>query len=251
MLSFAGTHLASEQAPHQADSGPAPAPQPVARFMDTGEIDKLRKEESWRLFRIMGEFVEGFDELPHFLPCVTVYGSARTREGQPHYELAKRVGRALGARGYNVLTGGGPGIMEAANRGAFEAGVKSVGLNIWLPNEQESNPYTTASLRFRYFFVRKVMLVKYSSAFILLPGGFGTLDEMFETLTLVQTRRIRPLPIILLGSDFWEGLLSWMRQRLVQDGAIDAADMNLLHVTDDVEQAMRIVDQSGARAAPE
>jgi hypothetical protein len=212
--------------------------------MNSSEIDKLRKEEPWRLFRIMGEFVDGFDELPNFVPCVTVYGSARTKAGDPYYDLARRVGSALGQRGYNVLTGGGPGIMEGANRGAFEAGVRSIGLNIWLPHEQESNPYTTSSLRFRYFFVRKVMLVKYSAAFILLPGGFGTLDEMFETLTLVQTGRTRPLPIILMGTPYWTGLLNWVRETMVSEGMADASDLDLLQVTDDVETAMAIVDRS-------
>lgn len=208
------------------------------------EIDKLRKEEPWRLFRIMGEFVEGFDTLPEYVPCVTVFGSSRVPENHPYYEQARQIGRALGQRGYTVLSGGGPGAMEAVNRGAFEVGAQSIGLNIYLPQEQTPNPYTTVSMRFRYFFVRKVMLVKYSTAFFLLPGGLGTLDELFETLTLIQTKKVRPFPVILIGTAFWGGLLDWMRETLVKERMIAKDDMHLFRCTDDLDEAMTLVDES-------
>ena len=211
------------------------------------EIDKLRKEEPWRLFRIMGEFVEGFDTLPEYVPCVTVFGSSRVPEDHPYYEQARKIGRALGERGYTVLTGGGPGAMEAVNRGAFEVGAQSIGLNIFLPHEQVPNPYTTASMRFRYFFVRKVMLVKYSTAFFLLPGGFGTLDELFETLTLIQTQKVSPFPVILIGTNFWNGLLTWIRDTLVREQMIMPEDLGLLRCTDDLDEAMALVDESRRR----
>ena len=200
----------------------------------TTEIDKLRKEEPWRLFRIMGEFVEGFDALPKYVPCVTVFGSSRVPEEHPYYQLSYRVGRELGQRGYTVLTGGGPGTMEAVNRGAYEAGAQSIGLNIWLPHEQVANRYTTESMRFRYFFVRKVMLVKYSTAFFLLPGGFGTLDELFETLTLIQTQKVRPFPVILMGVRFCEGLLNWIRSALVKERMISPEELDIFRSQLDV-----------------
>ena len=163
------------------------------------EINDLEKKESWRLFRIIGEFVEGFDVLPQFLPAVTIFGSARTSEDDPNYKLAMELAEELVREGFSVLTGGGPGVMEAANRGAKQGGGNSIGLNIELPAEQSANAFLTFGLSFRYFFVRKVMLVKYASAFFLLPGGFGTLDELFETLTLIQTNKIRPFPVVLIG----------------------------------------------------
>ena len=206
------------------------------------EINDLAKEESWRLFRIIGEFVEGFDVLPGYLPTVTVFGSARIPEGDPLYHLASTLGAKLVAQGYTVMTGGGPGIMEAANRGAFEGEGESVGLNIELPREQRPNRFLTLSLSFRYFFVSKVMLIKYSTAFIMLPGGFGTLDEMFETLTLIQTKKIRPLPVILMGSDYWGGLLDWLRNQVVARGLIAEADLGLFHVLDDVDEAVAVVN---------
>jgi uncharacterized protein (TIGR00730 family) len=212
--------------------------------MNSSEIDKLRKEEPWRLFRIMGEFVEGFEELPRFVPCVTVFGSSRVKESSPHYELARELGRKLGERGYTVLTGGGPGVMEGANRGSVEGGAQSVGLNIDIPTEQRPNRFTTLSLRFRYFFVRKVMLVKYSTAFLLLPGGFGTLDELFETLTLVQTKRVRRFPIILMGTEFWDGLFGWVRTTLLNEGMVDRGDLNLVRITDDVDEALALVERA-------
>ncbi len=213
-------------------------------MINSYEINELEKKESWRLFRIIGEFVEGFDVLPQFLPAVTIYGSARIKEGHPYYNLARNLAQALVEEGFSVLTGGGPGIMEAANRGAKDKGGHSIGLNIELPMEQTANPYLTFGLSFRYFFVRKVMLVKYATAFFLLPGGLGTLDELFETLTLIQTRKIRPFPVVLLGTEYWAGLIDWIRARALAEGMISEADMRLFHVTDDVQEAVNLVKES-------
>lgn len=196
------------------------------------EINKLEKEESWRMFRILGEFVEGFDALSRITPAVTVFGSARARPGDFAYDAAEAIGREVAAAGFTVVTGGGPGVMEAACKGASAAGGKTVGLNIELPMEQKANPYATISLHFHYFFVRKVMLVKYATAFVLLPGGFGTVDEMFETVTLIQTHKIRPFPVILVGKAYWRGLLDWLRQEALVHGFISPADLDFLSVTD-------------------
>lgn len=210
-------------------------------MVNSYEINELEKKEAWRLFRIIGEFVEGFDVLPQFLPAVTVYGSARVKEDHPYYKLARELSQALAREGFSVLTGGGAGIMEAANRGAKEGGGNSIGLNIELPMEQVSNPYITFGLSFRYFFVRKVMMVKYASAFFLLPGGLGTLDELFETLTLLQTKKIKPFPVVLLGEEYWAGLLDWIKKRVLAEGMISESDMDLFHLTDDVEEAISLV----------
>ncbi len=196
-------------------------------------IDVLA-EESWRLFRIMGEFVQGFEEMSDIGRAVTIFGSARFAPDHPYSLLAEKLAGQLARSGYAVFTGGGPGIMQAANKGAYEAEGRSVGLNIDLPREQNPNPYQTDSLSFRYFFVRKVMLVKYSTAFVVFPGGFGTVDELFESLTLIQTEKIKPFPVYLVGSEFWAGLVDWMRDRLVGDGTIDKDDLNLFKVVDDV-----------------
>ena len=197
------------------------------------EINQLEKEESWRMFRILGEFVEGFDALSRITPAVTIFGSARTRAGEFAYDTAEAIGRAVAAAGFTVVTGGGPGVMEAACKGAIGAGGKTVGLNIALPMEQKPNPYATRSLHFHYFFVRKVMLVKYATAFVLLPGGFGTVDEMFETVTLIQTHKIRPFPVILVGRSYWQGLLAWLRDQALVDGFISPSDLDLFTLTDD------------------
>jgi hypothetical protein len=212
------------------------------RMRNRYEINQLEKQESWRLFRIIGEFVEGFDELSNYLPAVTVYGSARIKEGSPYYALARELGQALAAAGYTVITGGGPGLMESANRGAFERKGTSIGLNVELPREQKPNPYLSVSLSFRYFFVRKVMLVKYATGFILLPGGYGTLDEFFETITLIQTRKIRPFPVVLLGRDYWKGLVGWMRDRMVEERMVAPEDLDLFHVTDDIADAVARIE---------
>lgn len=211
----------------------------------TGPRSDDYRDESWRLFRIMSEFVTGFDVLAPLRPAITVFGSSQTAEGDPMYGLARDLGRTLGRAGFSIVTGGGPGIMEAANRGALEVGARSAGLNIRLPEEQESNPYTTLSLNFRYFFVRKVMLVKYATAFVLFPGGYGTLDELFETLTLIQTGRIERFPIVLVGRDHWDGLSAWIRDSLLRAGFIAGGDEALFEVVDSPSQVLDIV--AGAR----
>jgi hypothetical protein len=196
------------------------------------EINQLEKEESWRMFRIIGELVEGFDALSRITPAVTIFGSARAHPGEFAYDTAEAIGREVAAAGFTVVTGGGPGVMEAACKGAIKAGGKSVGLNIELPMEQKTNPYATISLHFHYFFVRKVMLVKYATAFVLLPGGFGTIDELFETVTLIQTHKIRPFPVILVGRSYWQGLLEWLRQKALADGFISPSDLDFFTITD-------------------
>lgn len=197
-------------------------------------LDKMT-EDSWRMFRIIGEFAIGFDRMAHIeVPLVTVYGSARTALQDRYYGLAETLGRELVQAGYGVVTGGGPGIMEAANKGAFEAGGKSIGLNIVLPHEQKHNPYQTLSLEFEYFHARKVMLARYAHAFVAFPGGFGTLDEMMEILTLVQTLKMRPLPIYFVGEAHWRGLVDWFRSSLVEHGAIAPDDLKLFKLVDDV-----------------
>jgi len=203
-------------------------------------LDSMTTGDSWRMFRIMAEFVEGFDTLSTLRnPAVTIYGSARVPEVHPDYEKARDIARRLAEYGYGIITGGGPGIMEAANRGASEAGGLSIGLNIDLPHEQESNPYVNLPLDFRYFFVRKVMFMKYSMAFICMPGGFGSMDELFESLTLIQTRKIKPFPIVLVGSSFWSGLVDWIRDQLAQGGRISDEDLLLFEVMDEVEDVVR------------
>ncbi len=196
-------------------------------------IDALA-EDSWRMFRILGEFVQGFEEMNEVGKAVTIFGSSRLRAGTVAYDGAQRLAAELAAEGYAVLTGGGPGIMEAANRGAFESGGRSVGLNISLPHEQAPNRFQTDSLNFTYFFVRKVMLVKYATAFIVFPGGFGTIDELFEALTLIQTMKIKPFPVYLVGAEYWQGLLAWLQDTLVREGTISPKDLQLFKLVDDV-----------------
>jgi len=191
--------------------------------------------------RIQSEFVEGFGALAELGPAVSVFGSARTKLDDPNYALGVAVGKALVAAGYAVITGGGPGSMEAANKGAFEAGGTSVGLGIELPFEQGLNRFVDLGVHFRYFFARKTMFVKYAQGFIALPGGFGTLDELFEAVTLVQTRKVTSFPLVLLGTAYWGGLLAWLRQTAEASGTISPADIDLLHVTDDVDEAVRII----------
>lgn len=207
------------------------------------------KSDPWRVFRIMGEFVEGFDTLANVGPAVAVFGSARVQPGHPQYEAAQTTGRLLAEAGYAVITGGGPGLMEAANRGADEADGISIGCNIELPFEQGTNPYVEVAVNFRYFFVRKTMFVKYSEAFVIFPGGFGTMDELFEALTLIQTGKIRNFPVILFGSDYWKGLLDWIRNTMGSEGKISPGDVDLLHITDSPEEAVRVILDSPARKA--
>lgn len=202
------------------------------------------QRESWRMFRIMSEFVTGFDVLSTLRPAVTIFGSSRTQPDDPMYTLARECGRTLGAAGYSIVTGGGPGVMEAANRGAMDAGARSAGLAIRLPHEQPTNPYTTLSLDFRYFFVRKVMLVKYATAFVLFPGGLGTLDECFEMLTLISTGKVEPFPVILVGSAYWRGLDRWLDDALVSGGYIDAQDRALFHIVDTAAEVLALVESA-------
>ena len=207
------------------------------------EINDFAKEESWRMFRIIGELVEGFDKLSGVEPAVTIYGSARVASGDPLYEATEELGRRLAKLGYAIITGGGPGVMEAANKGALGAGVRSVGLNIDLPEEQNANPYTTMSITFNHFFVRKVMLAKYATAFIAMPGGLGTLDELTEILCLIQTHKMRPFPVILFGASYWNGFLKWLRDATLAAGYIGESDLGLLVVVDTVDEAVDIVHQ--------
>jgi hypothetical protein len=203
--------------------------------------DEFTHTDTWRVFRIMGEFVEGFDELATLTRGVSIFGSARVQSDHPEYNAARETAALLAREGFAVITGGGPGIMEAANRGAFEAGGLSVGCNIELPFEQKSNPYLTRSLKFKYFFVRKMMFVKYSLGFVIFPGGLGTLDELFEALTLIQTRKISNFPVVLFGQRYWEGLLNWTREIVLEEGKISAQDVDLLHLTDSPSEVVQIV----------
>ncbi len=205
------------------------------------QINDMAKEESWRLFRIMGEFVEGFDRLSGIEPAVTIYGSARIKPDHEMYEKARRIAFLLGKEGFNIITGGGPGVMEAANLGGQQAGVRSVGLNIELPEEQVPNPYCSSVLTFNHFFVRKVMLVKYATAFIIMPGGLGTMDELTEVLELIQTERIKPFPVVMFGSDYWQGLLEWLKNSTLAGGYISEGDLRLLRLTDEPQEAADIV----------
>jgi uncharacterized protein (TIGR00730 family) len=204
--------------------------------------------DPWRALRILSEFVDGFDAMARVGPAVTVFGSARTKPDDPVYELARRIGRRLAEAGYAVITGGGPGAMEAANRGCQEGGGLSVGCNIELPHEQSLNPYVDLGVEFRYFFARKTMFVKYADGFIILPGGFGTLDELFESLTLIQTGKVRHFPVVLVGSAYWSGLLAWWRDTVLAAGAISSGDLDLVTVCDDPDEAVALI-QAGASAA--
>lgn len=203
-------------------------------------LDNTVVGDSWRMFRIMAEFVDGFDAMSAVdIPAVTIYGSARTPVDHPYYRLTEDIAQKLAEAGFAVITGGGPGIMEAANKGAAEAGGVSIGLNISLPHEQTPNPYSNFPLHFKYFFVRKVMFMKYSMAFICMPGGYGSLDELFEALTLIQTQRIKPFPIVLVGSDFWSGLVDWIQDKLLASGNISPEDVALFQVLDDADAVVK------------
>ena len=205
------------------------------------EINAFAKEESWRIFRYMGELVTGFDQLSGIEPAVTIYGSARLKPEDPLYAKTEELARRLGGLGFSIITGGGPGIMEAANKGALAAGVTSIGLNIALPEEQTPNPYTTKTLTFDHFFVRKIMLVKYATAFIIMPGGLGTLDELTEVLTLMQTHKIRPFPVVLFDSKYWSGFLDWLRKNTLDKEFVSEEDFNLLRICDEPSIAVEIV----------
>jgi uncharacterized protein (TIGR00730 family) len=214
------------------------------QLLESPRPDEFTHTDTWRVFRIMGEFVTGFDELATLSRAVSIFGSARTSPDDPDYKAAQETAVLFARAGFGVITGGGPGIMEAANKGAFEAGGLSIGCNIELPFEQKSNDYLTLSLKFKYFFVRKMMFVKYSLGFIIFPGGFGTLDELFEALTLIQTKKIRNFPVVLYGSEYWKVLLDWVGNVALKEGKISEQDLKLLHVTDSPAEIVQIISDS-------
>jgi uncharacterized protein (TIGR00730 family) len=201
-------------------------------------VDALSIDESWRIFRIMAEFVEAIDALSKLKNAVTIFGSARVKPDNPYYQKAERLAHRLAEQGFSVITGGGPGIMEAANKGAAEAGGKSVGMNIRLPFEQKPNAYANIAIDYKYFFIRKVMFVKYAVAYVIMPGGFGTMDELFEALTLIQTRRIKSFPVILMGSEYWKGLLDWLKNTMLRDDKILLKDLDFIEIIDDPDEAV-------------
>jgi uncharacterized protein (TIGR00730 family) len=207
------------------------------------EINDLAREDAWRMFRIIGEMVIGFDRMAGIEPAITIYGSARVKPGEPLYETTVQIAQELGKLGFAIVTGGGPGLMEAANKGAHLAGAPSVGLNIQLPVEQTPNPYASLSITFNHFFARKVMLAKYATAFIAMPGGIGTLDELTEIVCLIQTHKMRPFPVILFDSGYWNGLLKWLRTTTLAGGFISEADLGLLVVCDDVSQVVKTIQE--------
>jgi len=207
------------------------------------EIEDLKMEDPWRVFRIMGEFVDGFHKLGQIEDAISIFGSARTPSSDPYYKAAEKTAQLLVKQGYAVITGGGPGIMEGANKGAFNARGRSVGLNIYLPFEQKPNPFINYFLDFHYFFCRKVMFVKYAKAFVIFPGGYGTLDELFESLTLVQTKRMEQFPIVLYGSHFWKGMIEWLDKSVLKEGNINPEDLKIFQVVDKPEDVVRIIQE--------
>jgi uncharacterized protein (TIGR00730 family) len=236
------------------DEGGAHAPH---HFHETEDERFLRGErveepppsmagDAWRVFRIMGEFVEGFESLSRMGPAISIFGSARVLPTDPVYQACRETARLLGETGFSIITGGGPGIMEAANRGAQEAGARSIGCNIELPFEQGMNPFVDVGIEFRYFFVRKTMFVKYARGFVIFPGGFGTMDELFESLTLIQTGKVRNFPVVVFGTEYWEGLMEWLNAVMGAQGKIGPEDMELIHLTDDPEDVVRHLVESGA-----
>ena len=206
--------------------------------------NEIKTSDSWQIFKIMSEFVDGFETMGRIGPCVSIFGSARTKEGNQYYQLAEDIAYHLSQLGFGIITGGGPGIMEAGNKGANRAGGKSVGLNIDLPHEQSSNPYidTDKLINFDYFFVRKLMFMKYAQGFVVLPGGFGTLDEFFEALTLIQTDKVAQFPIVLVGSEYWGGLLDWVRKTMLTEGTISESDLDLVVLVDTCEEVAEVID---------
>ncbi|MFC8850622.1 MULTISPECIES: TIGR00730 family Rossman fold protein [unclassified Micromonospora] len=230
--------------------GAIPASTADQRLLDSRARGDWKTKDAWRALRILSEFVEGFETLADLPPAVSVFGSARSRPDSPECRLAEELGSALARAGYAVITGGGPGVMEAANRGASEAGGLSVGLGIELPFEQGLNDWVDLAIDFRYFFARKTMFVKYAQAFVVLPGGFGTMDELFEALTLVQTGKVTRFPVVLMGTGYWRGLLDWLRDTMAADGKIGPVDLELICLTDDVDAAVRhIVDAEAVLSA--
>lgn len=205
------------------------------------ENKQLSQDEPWRIFHIMSEFVCGYEALANTGPAVSVFGSARIKRGSPYYKIAEKTGRLLAEAGYAVITGGGPGLMEAVNKGAKKVGGKSIGLNIIIPHEQKPNPYLTVELNFRYFFSRKVMFLRYANGFIFLPGGFGTMDELFEVLTLIQNHRENDFPVVLIGRKYWQGMMDWLEKQVMGKGCIDKEDMKIIEIVDDPEDAVNII----------
>jgi uncharacterized protein (TIGR00730 family) len=239
----------SEEKQHQPQSSRAPYTRETEdeRLLQSpppGVTDGgIAGKDAWRVFRIMGEFVEGYDDLAELGPAVSFFGSSRVTPDDPMYQLCVITAREMGEAGFDIITGGGPGIMEAANKGAREAGVRSVGCNIELPFEQGTNPFVDISINFRYFFVRKTMFIKYAQGFVIFPGGFGTMDELFESLTLIQTGKVRNFPVVLVGSEYWRGLIDWARKVMVSEGKISPEDMDLILVTDDPSEAVAYVHE--------
>ena len=226
------------------ENTPAPFVTQDEQLLESPKHDEFTHTDTWRVFRIMGDFVEGFDDLATITRGVSIFGSARTPPDDSQYKAAQETAALLSRAGFAVITGGGPGIMEAANKGAFEAGGISIGCNIELPFEQKANDYLTRVLTFKYFFVRKTMFVKYSTAFVIFPGGYGTLDELFEALTLIQTRKIKNFPVVLFGSAYWGGMLEWLKGPMFAEGKIAEEDFRRLHLTDSPEEVVEIVVRS-------
>ncbi len=207
-------------------------------------VDDLTIRDTWRMFQILAEFVGGFEVMSEVFPAVTIFGSSRTEPDSPIYQTTEDLAGQLVKNGFNVISGGGPGVMEAANKGATEAGGKSVGLHIHLPNEQQPNQYANVRLDFKYFFIRKVMFVKYAVAYVIMPGGFGTLDELFESLTLIQTERIRSFPVILMNSEYWRGLIDWMKDTLLKSKAISESDLDIFSLVNTPEEAVQLIKKT-------
>ncbi|OPZ60176.1 MAG: LOG family protein ORF6 in fasciation locus [Deltaproteobacteria bacterium ADurb.Bin510] len=204
-------------------------------------IEQISSQESWRIFRIMAEFVEAIETLSGLPPSVTIFGSARSKPGDKYYSMAEELAQRLVKEGFGIITGGGPGVMEGANKGAFTAGGTSVGLNIELPFEQHLNAYTNVHINFRYFFIRKVMFLKYATSWVIMPGGFGTMDELFETLTMIQTKKMKPCPVILMGTDYWQGMIDWLRNSMAAEGLISPEDLDIFTVTDSIDEAVTVI----------
>jgi len=204
-------------------------------------VDELTVKDTWRMFHILSEFVEGFETMPKVYPAVSIFGSARVSPKSVSYKMTEKIAASLVKNGFNIISGGGPGIMEAANKGAAKAGGKSVGLHIHLPNEQKPNKYANVRLDFRYFFIRKVMFVKYAVAYVIMPGGFGTLDELFESITLIQTKRIRSFPVVLIDSKYWKGLIDWIKGTMIKEKTISEKDLDIFDIVDEPEEAVEII----------
>lgn len=221
----------------------------IRKAFSDKDWQEIKAHDTWQIFKIMAEFVDGFEKLSKIGPCVSIFGSARTNPDHKYYHLAEDIAFKLTKEGYGIITGGGPGIMEAANKGAKTAGGKSVGLNIELPFEQSSNPYIDPDklITFDYFFVRKLMFIKYAQGFVVLPGGFGTMDELFEALTLIQTKKIAKFPIVLVGKEYWAGLFDWIRETLVTEKMVDEKDLKLIFLAEDAEQAVNHINEFYSR----